>query len=154
MDILQGLVPCFSSSSFLSGSILSFLPTFSPFSGFPVAQLVKNLAAMWETWVQSLGWEDPLEKEMAPHSSILAWRVPWTEDPGRQTTVHGVGKRWPQLSNLTKTIRESNLGAPKAETYGLAYYIKLANLQTSFLYQIMKDTISSNIPVIYEHTCI
>jgi len=37
---------------------------------------------MWETWVQSLGWEDPLEKEMATHSSILAWRIPWTEEPG------------------------------------------------------------------------
>ena len=42
-----------------------------------MAQLVKNLLAMWETWVQSLGWEDPLEKEKATHSSILAWRIPW-----------------------------------------------------------------------------
>ena len=42
----------------------------------------KNLLAMRETWVQSLGGEDPLEKEMATHSSILAWRIPWTEDPG------------------------------------------------------------------------
>ena len=41
-----------------------------------VAQLVKNLPAMWETWVQSLGWEDPLEKGKATHSSILAWRIP------------------------------------------------------------------------------
>ena len=47
-----------------------------------VAQLVKNLPAMQETWVQSLGWEDPLEKEMAIHSSILAWRIPRTEKPG------------------------------------------------------------------------
>ena len=47
-----------------------------------VAQLVKNLPAMWETWVQSLGWEDPLEKGQATHSTILAWRVPWTEEPG------------------------------------------------------------------------
>ena len=47
-----------------------------------VAQLVKNPPAMWDTWVQSLGWEDPLEKEMATHSSILAWRIPWTEEPG------------------------------------------------------------------------
>ena len=46
-----------------------------------VAQLIKNLPAMQETWVQSLGWEDPLEKEMATHSSILAWRIPWTEKP-------------------------------------------------------------------------
>ena len=44
-----------------------------------VAQSVKNPPAMWETWVQSLDWEDPLEKEMATHSSILAWRIPWTE---------------------------------------------------------------------------
>ena len=43
-----------------------------------VAQLVKNLPAMWETWVQSLGWEDPLEKGKATQSSILAWRSPWT----------------------------------------------------------------------------
>ena len=48
-----------------------------------VAQLVKNLSAMQETWVQFLGWEDPLEKEMANHSSILAWKTPWTEEPGR-----------------------------------------------------------------------
>ena len=43
-----------------------------------VAQLVKKLPAMWETWVRSLGWEDPLEKGKATHSSILAWRIPWT----------------------------------------------------------------------------
>ena len=43
-----------------------------------VAQLVKNPPAMWETWAQSLGWEDPLEKGKATHSSILAWRIPWT----------------------------------------------------------------------------
>ena len=47
-----------------------------------VAQTVKNLPAMWETWVQSLGWEDPLEEGMATHSSILPWRIPWTEEPG------------------------------------------------------------------------
>ena len=48
-----------------------------------VAQLVENLPAMQETWVQSLGWEDPLEKEMATCSSILAWRIPRAEEPGR-----------------------------------------------------------------------
>ena len=48
-----------------------------------VAQMVKRLTAMWETQVQSLGWEDPLEKEMATHSSTLAWKIPWTEEPGR-----------------------------------------------------------------------
>ena len=44
--------------------------------------MVKNMPAMQETWVQSLGWEDPLEKGMATHSSILAWRIPWTEESG------------------------------------------------------------------------
>ena len=48
-----------------------------------MAQLVKNPPAMWETWVQSLGWKDPLEEGMAEHSSVLAWRIPWTEEPGR-----------------------------------------------------------------------
>ena len=50
--------------------------------GSLVAQMVKNLPAMWETWVQSLVWEDPVEEDMASHSSILAWRIPWTEEPG------------------------------------------------------------------------
>ena len=45
-----------------------------------MAQMVKNLPAMWEIWVQSLGWEDPLEKGTATHSSIVAWRIPWTEE--------------------------------------------------------------------------
>ena len=44
--------------------------------------MVKNLPALQETWVQSLGWEDPLEEGIATHSSILAWRIPWTEEPG------------------------------------------------------------------------
>ena len=48
-----------------------------------MAQTVKRLSTMRETWVQSLGWEDPLEKEMAIHSSIIAWKIPWTEEPGR-----------------------------------------------------------------------
>ena len=47
-----------------------------------MAQTVKHLSATQETRVRSLGWEDPLEKEMAAHSSILAWRIPWTEEPG------------------------------------------------------------------------
>ena len=49
---------------------------------FPIAQVIKNLPVMQETWVQSLGQEDPLEKEKAIHYSILAWRIPWTEEPG------------------------------------------------------------------------
>ena len=62
---------------------------------FLVAQLVKNLPATQETWVWSLGWEDPLEKEMATHSSILAWRIPWTEDSG------GLSSPWVRKSRLS-----------------------------------------------------
>ena len=51
-------------------------------STFLVAHMVKNLTAVQETWVQSLGWEDSLEKEIATHSSILVWEIPWTEEPG------------------------------------------------------------------------
>ena len=54
-----------------------------------IAQLVKNLPAMWETWVRSLGWEDPLEKGKATHSSILAWRIPWAiQSMGSQRVGH------------------------------------------------------------------
>ena len=52
-----------------------------------VAQTVKSLPAVWEAWVQPLGQEDPPEKEMATHSSILAWRIPWTEEPGGLQSV-------------------------------------------------------------------
>ena len=68
--------------------------------------MVKNLPAMWETWVQSLGWEDPLEENMATHSSILAWRIPM--DRGAwQATVHGVAKSWTRLSDLSTHIHLS-----------------------------------------------
>ena len=56
-------------------------PIYGRWTSF-TAQLVKNLPTMQETWVQFLGWVDPLEKEMAIHSSIRAWKIPWTEDPG------------------------------------------------------------------------
>ena len=48
-----------------------------------MSQTVKNLPALWETWVRSLGWEDPLEKGIATHSSILSWTIPWAEKPGQ-----------------------------------------------------------------------
>ena len=63
-----------------------------------VAQMVKNPPPIWETWVQSLGWEDPLEKGMATHSSILAWRIPI--DRAWQAAVHGVAKSQKQLSTV------------------------------------------------------
>ena len=61
-----------------------------------VAQMVKHLPVMWETRVQSLGWEDPLEKEMAIHSSTLAWKVPWMEEPSRLQSMGSqrVGHDW------------------------------------------------------------
>ena len=59
--------------------------------GFPDGSVVKNLLAKQGTQVQSLGWNDPLEKEMATHSSILAWEIPWAEEPGR-ATVNAVAK--------------------------------------------------------------
>ena len=65
-----------------------------------VAQVVKNPPAMWETWVQYLGWEDPLEKGTATHSSILAWRIPWTEEPGRLQSMGS--QSWTQLSDFKK----------------------------------------------------
>ena len=52
--------------------------------------MVKNLPAMQEIWVRSLSWEDPLEKGKAAYSSILAWRIPWAEEPGGPHTVHGL----------------------------------------------------------------
>ena len=54
-----------------------------------MAQMVKNLPAMQETWVRSLGQEDSLEKEMATHSSILVWKIPWTEEPGGLRSMQG-----------------------------------------------------------------
>ena len=56
-----------------------------------MAQKLKHLPAMQETWVQSLGWEDPLGKEMATHSSILPWEIPWTEEPGDHMGSQRVG---------------------------------------------------------------
>ena len=72
-----------------------------------MAQTVKRLPAMRETWVRSLGWEDPLEKEMATHSSTLAWRIPWTEEPcklqstGSQRVRHDNDLIHISLSGLT-----------------------------------------------------
>ena len=60
-----------------------------------MAQTVKHLPAMWETWVRFLGPEDPLEKEMATYSSILAWRIPWTEEP------HGIQSMGSQELDMT-----------------------------------------------------
>ena len=60
--------------------------------------MVKNLPAMWEMWVESLGWEEPLEKEMATHSSVFAWKIPWTEEPDGLQSM-GSQKSWTRLSS-------------------------------------------------------
>ena len=67
-------------------------------------QTVKRLSTMRETWVRSLGWEDPLEKEMAIHSRTIAWKIAWTEEPGRLHTAHGVAE-----SDTTKRLQFSLL---------------------------------------------
>ena len=64
-----------------------------------MAQMVKRLPTMWDTWVESLGQEDLLEKEMATHSSILAWKIPWMEEPGRLQSMGS--QSWTRLSDFT-----------------------------------------------------
>ena len=64
-----------------------------------LTQVVKNLPTVQETWVQSLGWGDPLEKRMATDSSILVWRIPWTEEPGRVQSI-GSQRVRPELSDF------------------------------------------------------
>ena len=68
-----------------------------------VARMVKNSPAMQDTWVQSLGQEDPLEKGMTTYYSILAWRIPWTEEPGGLQSM-GSQRSWIRLSDLTFTF--------------------------------------------------
>ena len=75
-DRLSSVLCSESLSSLMSGS-----------GAFLMAQLAKNPPAMWETWVRCLGQEDPLEKGMVTHSSILAWRITWTEEPGRLQSI-------------------------------------------------------------------
>ena len=71
-----------------------------------MAQTVKNLPTTQETQVQSLGWEDPLEKGMATHSSILAWRIPWTEEPGG---LQSMGTQRVRYDSVTNTKHFFNL---------------------------------------------
>ena len=71
-----------------------------------VAQTVKSLPAVWETQVKSQGWEDPLEKEMATHFSILAWKIPWTEEPSRLQSRGSQSQT--QLSDFTFTLSLAN----------------------------------------------
>ena len=81
--------------------VVNNLPSLT-YLGFPGGSAVKNTPAMQETWVSSLGWEDPLEKEMESHSSILAWRIPWAEEPGGLQSM-GSQKNRTELSKITTT---------------------------------------------------
>ena len=71
--------------------------------GLPCGSVVKNPPAMKETWVPSLGWEDYLEKEMTTHSSVLAWEIPYTEEPGGLQSM-GLQESWTRLSDYTRTM--------------------------------------------------
>ena len=71
-----------------------------------VAQRLKRLPAMWETLDRSLGWEDPLEKEMATHSSILAWRIPWKEEPGGLQSTGSQSRT--RLSDFPHSLKRMN----------------------------------------------
>ena len=82
-----------------------------------IAQLVKNLPAVWETWVRFLGWEDPLEKEMATYSSILAWRLPWTEEAGGLQSTGSWEPDTPEQLNSTARF----LSPAKWQRWDLAY---------------------------------
>ena len=79
-----------------------------------------RLPAMREAWVQSKGWEDPMEKEMVTHSSILAWRIPWTEKPGAGYSPW-VAKSWTRLSDFTFTFY-----------YKISVYVRVCSAMSDF----------------------
>ena len=90
-----------------------------------VAQSVKSLPAMWEIWVQSLGQEDPLEKEMATHSSILAWRIPWTEEPGglQFMRLQRVGRDWVTNTDTQGCYNKlSQTGQPRTQKFIASHF--------------------------------
>ena len=93
---------------FFNSSIDGDLTIWSKWTSL-VAQMVKRLPTMWDTWVQTLGWEDLLEKEMAPHSSILAWKIPWTEEPGSLQSMGSQRVRHDWATSLSFTTIWSTL---------------------------------------------
>ena len=98
-----------------------------------VAQMVKCLPAVQETWVQSLGWEDPLQKEMATHSSTLAWKIPWTEEPGRLQSMGSqrVGHDWETPLSLSLSSHTTNNGRIRIQPtdLSLSQYAKKNSLK-------------------------
>ena len=101
-----------------------------------------ELPAMWETWVWSMGWEDPLEEGMATHSSILAWRIPWTEENGElqsmgwQRIRHGwvtkhmykVRRKWEQMTKISKLISARLFKIP----FSVLSYLKAMGFKKSY----------------------
>ena len=87
--------------------------------GSLMAQMVKCLPAMWETQVWSLDWEDPLEKEMAAHSGVLAWKIPWTEEPGRLQSMgwQRVGHNWATSFSLIEKKKNKKQHSPGVFTH-------------------------------------
>ena len=87
-----------------------------------MAQMIKNPPIMWETWVQFLDWEDALEEGMATHSSILAWRIPWTEEPGRLQSMES------EESDTTERLRIADIKILPRKLYPLDPF-KLVNCE-------------------------
>ena len=85
--------------------------------GFPGGSVLNNLPAMQEMWARSLGWEDPLEKEMATHSSIIAWETPWTEEPTGVREPQSIGLPRVRHNSATDYTRESSLRPTKGNSY-------------------------------------
>ena len=121
---------------FLSFFFFFFFVGWGPYEIFLVVQMVKCLSTMQETWVQSLGWEDLLEKEMVTHSSILAWKIPWTEDPGRLQSMGPQSQT--RLSDFTfflwKSLRLVFISvALKHPDNSWKYYVSWINFYLEFL---------------------
>ena len=111
-----------------------------------LVQMVKNLATMQETWVWSLDWEDPLEKEIATHSSILAWRIPWTKDPGGLESMGSqriIRYNWVTHSFPPGEAHRKNIG----KKYAKVWTVLPMDIIFSFLQHVLyfqKSRVSTN----------
>ena len=101
-----------------------------------VAQMVKNLPTIQETRVQSLGWQDPLEKGMATHSSILAWRIPWTEEPGRLHSPWGC-KQLDMTGQLTLSLFQTHKKSAKFLNLGYLVFFNLPKIYLPFVAKLL-----------------
>ena len=137
-----------------SSTVIAFLyleAVYSELWASLVAQRLKRLPAMWETWVRSLGREDPLEKEMATHSSILAWRIPWVEEPGglQSTGSKRIGHDWvtsPSLSIYSELeITGHNQHHFWKDTIGSNVYIYFESFSVKYwLLPLLTESLAEN----------